>query len=175
MEAPRRRYFIAEGPDALLVKDKVLAAQKLHQALHREVMNKYKCFALFTSNSQNIVGLAYKRGHVAPVGCKLFQTAHHEGERLDVYKPLLNRKAGKLIDKDFKLAGGFSGSDLIIQAFGCNNMVASIESHALWVAVAGIVKDTIVVNIPEDDNTPAKVHACFREIKKSEFIAFTEE
>jgi hypothetical protein len=46
---------------------------------------------------------------------------------------------------------------------------------SMWVATACIMKDKLIVQVPESDEEPFTAPSSFREIKKSEYVALTEE
>jgi hypothetical protein len=174
MTNPVRRFFVAEGPEAEAMADKVLRLNREHSERLTKVKAKYKAHGLQTRDGHPI-GLLFHKDHVAPVACKVHTSHILDGQRYIEYRPLLNRKIGREMAEDFKKVGGFNFSEMICREWGVFNMVMGDKGNALWVSVAGVMDKIIVLNLVEDDAQKLEVKPFFREIKRSEFISITEE
>lgn len=95
------------------------------------------------------------------------------------YKPDQRYKAGKAIKAELKAVGAFSYSDFISKVTGVDRMVFGTMGgrQVMCSTSGGRYKDTLVFRIPVggDHSKDFTAPNGFREIKKSEFIAITEE
>lgn len=170
----RRRYFIVEGAEGEAVKETALAAQKAHRARRKAVEEKYGADGLMLSGRESRpIALLIEAGNPAPDGAKAAGRHVKDDKTYIEYQPLKNRKAGKRLAADLAAVGGFDGSEMILKTFDAVVWIAG--GNAMHVSTAGIVKETVVVQVPESDDELFTPPACFREIKKSEYVALTEE
>lgn len=170
----KRRYFVAEGDQAKALAESVLHMQKAHRDKIHALQADYKAAAVMVREMRP-TGLVIDKDFAPVPGCRA-EKYWHEGKEYKLYTPLLNRKLGKDLAKRFKDIGSFSGSDVILKHYKAVSYVIGGD-NTMWVSTAGIFNDVVVLQVPVDSrNTfePAP-DSGLREIKKSEFIALTEE
>ncbi|MCP3017468.1 hypothetical protein [Cupriavidus basilensis] len=169
----RRRYFIVEGAEGEGVKADALAMANAHRLRRLKVEKDYGADGLMLGRDSQPYALLFLEGRPAPEGTK--ETGRHteKGECYVEYRPMKNRKAGKQLAADLLAVGGFNGSDFILRRFDAGAHIPS--GRSLAVSTAGIVDGVVVVQVPESAAEPFTPPACFREIKKSEYVALTEE
>lgn len=184
MSEDKRRYFVAEGAEADQLRSDVLGKINAQRERQNELAAKYGADQVFQWNDGRVAGLVFAGGEDAPAvpeGLALDQRqANPNGGFWYLFKPAKRGKAGKAIAADLATIKGFRGSDEIVQHFKAyrGQVVGSAASRtgmAYAVSVAGIIKDTIVLSVPDVEGEPFDPPACLREIKKSEYIAITEE
>lgn len=169
-----RRYFVAEGDQAKELAERVLQIQKAHRDKIHKLQEDYKAAAVMTNNLKP-TGLVLDKDFAPVPGCRA-EKYWHEGKEYKLYTPLLNRKLGKDLAKRFKDIGTFSGSDIILKHYKAVNYVLG-DDHSMWVSTAGIINNVMILQVPVDSQNPfdPAPESGLREIKKSEYVALTEE
>lgn len=188
MEEITYKYFVAEGETVA----PVIAAAKAESSTHQErisaLLKKYEADCLWGGRREApfAIGFLWQR----PEGDYRAKPPMRENflkpevERIgDVtyacYKPDQRYKAGKAIKAELKAVGGFSFSDTISKALKVDRMVFGILDgrQVMCQTAAGQYGDKLVFRIPTggDHKDTFAAPDGFREIKKSEFIAITEE
>lgn len=184
MSDDKRRYFVVEGPEAEALKQKVLGELNKQRAEKNSLASKHGADQVFQWNDGRVAGLVYAGGDdhpETPEGLSLDQRQPNpNGGFWYVFKPNKRGKAGKAIAAEFAAIKGYRGSDEIVSHFKAyrGQVVGAASSRtgmAYAVSVAGIIKDKIVLSVPDVENEPFDAPPCMREIKKSEYIAITEE
>lgn len=175
-----KKYFVGDGVDAVLI----LTEAKEERAKHFEKVNslvaKYGADSAWGRNS--VTSLAFKcdgkpewkDGFLKP------KMERSEGVSYAIYSPDKRCKAGKTIIVDFEQVGSFNFSDFIVKKLGMSCSVFGTENGRMVRSTtqAGNYFDTMVVVFPcGGDSRPSDISIppFLREIKKSEFIAITEE
>ena len=188
MEEITYKYFVAEGETIALVMELAKAESSAHQERISTLLKKYEADCLWggSRSAPFAIGYIWER----PEGDYRAKPAMRENflkpevERSGevsyaCYKPDQRYKAGKAIKAELKAVGAFSYSEFISKATGADRMVfGTLDGRQVMCSTSGgRYKDTLVFRIPVGgdhgkDFTPPEG---FREIKKSEFIAITEE
>lgn len=177
-----RRYFVAEGPEAEAIKQKVLDTLTEQRRQHNELAEKYGADQVLRWNDGRVAGFAFKAGPgdiVERDGLKFDRRESNGDSEWLLYSPNKRSKLGKQIAADMAAIKGYSGSDEIVQHYGAYRI--SFVRHqgptgqAMAISVAGIIKGTVVLSVPVNEQEPFDPPAGLREIKKSEYIALTEE
>lgn len=171
-----RRYFVADGPDAKALIEQLLFLQKEHADRATEFLAPYgaKYFMQIDGWPSAIL---LDEGSPIPDGFKKSERQHYNGKVYDVLKPVGNTKAGREIKKRAKIVGFFKPSELICKHYGCHNQMV-YQGGSMWVAVGWPSKEKglVVISVPVSEDQPfTPLNSELREIKKSEYIAITEE
>ena len=188
MEEITYKYFVAEGETIAPVMESVKAENSAHQERISALLKKYEADCLWGGrrDAPFAIGFLWER----PEGDYRAKPPMRENflkpeiERSgDVsyacYKPDQRYKAGKAIKAELKAVGGFSYSDAISKALKVDRMVFGVMDgrQVMCSTSGGRYKDSLVFRIPVggDHGKEFVAPEVFREIKKSEFIAITEE
>lgn len=187
MEEITYKYFIAEGETVA----PVIAAAKSEGTAHQErisaLLKKYEADCLWGGRREApfAIGFLWEKPEgdyrAKPPMRENFLKPEVErsGEVMYAcYKPDPRYKAGKAIKAELKAVGGFSFSDTISKALNVSRMVFGILDgrQVMCQTSAGQYGDRLVFRIPTGgDHGEFSAPECFRKIKKSEFIAITEE
>lgn len=173
MSNVKRRYFLVEREDAKEVIEKLQAHHKTNVAARNALQKQYSCVGMMVNEYHRPVSLLYKEGAVVPVGLNYKGVRRVDGVPHMEYAPKRNIKAGKVIAAELDKVPTLNVSDTILKHYGCEEMIP--DNTSLAVATAGIIKGQIVVQHPELLDAPWTPPEGFREIKKSEYVALTEE
>lgn len=187
-EEIRYKYFVAEGEAIAPVLALAETASAEHQERISALLKKHEADCLWGGrrSAPHAIGFIWERPdgdyRSKPPMKENFLKPETEssGDTLyALYKPDQRYKAGKAIKAELKAVGGFSYSEFVAKATGADRMVFGILDgrQVMCQTSAGRYKDMLVFRIPTggdhgEDFTPPEG---FREIKKSEFIAITEE
>lgn len=182
------KYFVVEGEPA----ESVIAAAKAESSAHQEristLLKKYEADCLWGGRREApfAIGFLWQRPEedyrAKPPMRENFLKPEVERSG-DVtyacYKPDQRYKAGKAIKAELQAVGGFSFSDTISKALKVNRMVFGVLDgrQVMCQTAAGQYGDKLVLRIPTggDHKDTFIAPDGFREIKKSEFVAITEE
>lgn len=170
----KRRYFVVEAADVGAVRALVLEQEIAYLARREDFTNKHGTTHLMLGRDQRIMEILLPKDAAAPTGTRKVEDRSIDGKVWVHYKPLLNRKAGIALHDEMAAVGGFSASEIILGHYGCKRMVLG-DAHAMWVSTAGLVKNQIVIQVPENSEQVFTPPEGFKELKKSEWIALTEE
>ena len=182
------KYFVAEGETVESVLAAVKAEGDAHQARISAVLETYEADCLWGGRRESpfALGWVWER----PVGDFRAKPPMRENflkpeiERSgDVlyacYKPDQRYKAGKAIKAELKAVGGFDFSGAVSEALKVARRVFGIMDgrSVMCQTAAGQYGGKLVFRIPigGNYNTTFTPPEGFREIKKSEFVAITEE
>lgn len=179
MEKALRRYFVCEGPDTEALVARIWANQERFATAIKDLRDKYGASAVFIRNNSRATALGYP------------DSSPREGLKIDAYKtdghhlarPDRRTKVGREIEKQIKAASLKEGpSDQILShykahrhAMQSDSMSRTGMSMAISVGHPLPDKKRVTLNIPVDDGEPFDPPSEAREIKKSEYIALTEE
>ncbi|WFP48541.1 DUF5420 family protein [Methylomonas sp. EFPC3] len=170
---PEIKYFIAEGEKADRVANQGLEFANQKRKDRQEYLTEMGADAFYERERSAPTGLAFagadgseKKGFKKP-----FQV-EHESHKYWVYQPNRQTTIGKQISARLKKLATFNFSNYAVTEFSVN--VHKFDAGRLYFSVAGFYKSTLVFKIPFGDD-PVTIPPDFREIKKSEFIALTEE
>ncbi|WP_454691165.1 DUF5420 family protein [Achromobacter aloeverae] len=176
------RYFIGVGADAQALRDDVLAKVTAQRAQQRAICEKHGAPRFWAQRDGRIKGLAYvsaTRDFVPPRGMRVSGVFRSGDEYECLVLPDLRTKEGRALQRDLASITPFDGSAAIVNHYGAARHTfvphPGPTGMALTFSVGGIVKDQIVLRVPVSDEEPFEPDARLREIKKSEFIALTEE
>lgn len=191
MSDSKRRYFLAEGPKTLAMLQGILDERKRHFAARDALKEEYAADAVFVRNDCDVVALGF---NIKPVTPGLRFDGHVDGYHIAY--PHLRYKAGKELQQKLHAAsmrmpkGCRHPSDIICRFFDAARWVPVSDGNSrsgmsMAVSVAttidGWTRAVLSIPVKEDD---AKVGDEFgilanadelTEIKKSEFVALTEE
>lgn len=179
------RYFVAEGPAATAAMEAASELLEAQRARIRDCLQKYGADCLWGGRGSAPIGIGFKCAEIKPSMKENFlkpTIKRPDGERFAVYKPDQRYKAGKAIKQDLLKVGAFSYSGEIVKRLGVNREAFGVLNgqHVLAHTGAGLYGSTLVIRIPDGGHLTREqgqfVPPSFlREIKKSEFIAITEE
>jgi hypothetical protein len=188
MEEITYKYFVAEGEAVALVMETTKSESSAHQERISALLKKYEADCLWggSRSAAFAIGFLWTRPEddwrAKPPMRENFLKPEVErsGDVMYAcYKPDQRYKAGKAIKAELKAVGAFSYSDFISKVTGVDRMVfGTLDGRQVMCSTfGGRYKDTLVFRIPvggdhDKEFTPPNG---FREIKKSEFIAITEE
>lgn len=188
MELITYKYFIAEGESIAHTIAFIKTKQAAHQDRISDLLEKHGADCLWGGRRESpfAIGWIWKRpeGEYRAKPPMRENFLKPEVERSgDVtyacYRPDQRYKAGKQIKAELKAVGGFSFSDAICEAMGVDRNVFGVLDGRQVVcrSSAGACGNKLVFRIPVGGagNIPFESPDGFREIKKSEFIAITEE
>lgn len=178
-----RRYFVMskEKSSAFMAEFKQEKAPR--QEAYKHLMEKHKADTLMVSRSEfsgeRVTALAFNDEPKPRRGCKVEKIVIN-GEWCWQVTPNRRFKEGKELDRDIAAANNVEAASLFspwaIEQLKMGALVFS--SGAMHHAVAGYVKDQVVVSVPvpnpEKEEFP-EIHPDLVEIKKSQFVALTEE
>lgn len=170
----RRRYFVAEGEMAEVLKKQIHEMNLAHKKRTKEFLDEFGATLCMQHNGIPSA-ILLKDGSAIPDGFKQECKRLHDGIFYIQLKPVGNKKVGKEIKKKMLAVGTFNVSDIILKYYGCNRMIYT--SGSMWCSVGWLhsKKGIVVIQVPESDDEPYLPHETFKEIKKSEYIAITEE
>lgn len=173
-DSARRRYFIAEGPEADALREDVLKQFDDHRDRLMKFLAQYGT-AHCMQRGGCPTAILLEEPATAPEGFKQVGRHLHDGKSYIECKPIGNTKIGRSVKKQMAEVGGFSASDLITKHYRCENWVP--VGGSMWVATGWIhdAKKLVVIQVPEDEDHQFTPPPSFREIKKSEYVAITEE
>ena len=174
MTNPIRRYFLANDSEAQLLINSVIAQQDAHSKRLINFLAQFNT-QYFLANSGLPTQILLKQGSETPEGLRIDGRLTHEGHEYMKFKPLLNTKAGRSIKAKMIEVGKFNHSDIILAHYQCSASI--FTGGRIWVATAFIPcqKNLIAIQVPQNDERQYEPHPTFREIKKSEYVAITEE
>ena len=177
------RYFVAEGERAHRLMAEGLEAKQAWVDRRKALAAENGAHSLIWRRHSVPYGLVFKGGEHAQRKPGFRQPEiHREGDaKYHVHRPSLTSKAGKTLSQKLHLVGPEPNfSDAAAQEFGVDRMVAGSHPNsrtgmAVYFAVAGVIKDQLCIKVPVNDSEPLDAPPEFRELKKSEWIALTEE
>lgn len=182
------KYFVAEGETVA----SVIAAANAESAAHQErisaLLKKYEADCLWGGRREAPIAIGFvweqpeDDWRAKPPMRENFlkpEIEHSDGKTYACYKPDQRYKAGKAIKAELKAVGCFSFSDTISKALNVDRMVFGVLDgrQVMCRTAAGQYGDKLVFRIPTGggDGDTFTAPDGFREIKKSEFVALTEE
>jgi len=182
------KYFVAEGELFASVMEAAKAESAAHQARISVLLKKYEADCLWGGSryAPHAIGWIWERPEgdfrAKPPMRENFlkPDVERSGEvRYACYKPDQRYKGGKAIKVELKEVGSFSYSEYVAKATGVDRMVfGNLDGRQVMCQTsAGRYKDMLVFRIPVggDHGKDFIPPEGFREIKKSEFVAITEE
>ena len=178
-----RRYFVMSKEKSSAFMAEFDQAQAPRKEACKSLMESYRADSLMVSRSnlsgEIVQGLVFN-----------YEPEHRRGWKVEkvvlggdwCWKVTPNRrfKEGKQLDRDIRSANSVESASLFSPwAIDRLKMDAiSFSSGAMHHAVAGYVKGQVIVSVPvpstDQENFP-EIHSDLVEIKKSQFVALTEE
>lgn len=176
MNDPKRRYFICDG-DA--VEEPLTLFQidlENHRARSSKLLADLGGHYLMERRGLPI-GILLPEDSETPLGFKLEDRHAHNGATYKEFRPVRNTKLGRDIVAKMEAVGEMDASKWF---FGYFRMPVNMIIHGGYSysgsAGCDFEKRRIYLQIPVTQNhEDYEVHASLREIKKSQFIAYTEE
>ena len=178
------RYFVAEGEIAESIKAEVKAEKEAHFARLSDLIKKYGADCAWGGSRTHLSAIGYTHKEGAKPGMKEGflrpKIERSNGEEYAVYYPDKRYKMGKEIVKDLHSVGTFNFSDSVTKKLGCYcDCFGTLDGRMVRaMSAAGQYADRLVIRIPTGGDTRPRdfeIPPGLREIKKSEFIAITEE
>lgn len=181
------RYFVAEGEKAERVIKEGLEKRNAISAQRSAFVEKYGADGTCEYRHQAPHGLAFnadkcdgadKPGFLKPVRNTQDGVTYYE------YRFDKRTKVGKALIEECAGLAYFDFSTYAVREFDVSRSLIGSSSRsrtgsAMYISVAGISKGKLVFKIPEGGDErhvqQRPIPAEFRELKKSEFIALTEE
>jgi hypothetical protein len=181
-------YFVAEGEEVDVAVAAGKAGIEEHQQRISACLEKYGADALWggSSSAPGKIGYKISEDERPPMKENFLkpEIERWDGVRYAVYNPDKRYKAGKEIKKDLVSVGYFRFSRFVLDQLGvrCECFGQYEGRQVLAHAVCGLYGETLVLQIPfggdrfgKERETEWEIPSFLREIKKSEFIAITEE
>jgi uncharacterized protein DUF5420 len=180
-----KRYFIAEGPRAEKTVEEGVALIKACMVMRRAVIESNGAVNLYGRNGCAPYALVFDHQHAdrKPGFCEP-EKRIEEGETFYIHKPNKASNIGKDLAATLANVKPFSFSEFACKAFGVSHhtvgsCAGSRTGQAMYLSVAGYYAPHLVFGIPfggeGNQGKEVEIPADLREIKKSEFIAITEE
>lgn len=184
------RYFLGNAAIAKTLMTQWEATQIKAQQLIKALIEEFAADGLYREGAK-IVGLSYNSApnelKVAPEG--LAASSFFDDERhVTVHKPKRQFKTGKALQVKLdaindEMQQNPSFSKFVIKALALNHEVmGASKAHPgrtmITRSSAGVAKEQLVVLVPdggESETTFPTIPSTLKEIKRSEFIALTEE
>lgn len=179
MTNPRRRYFVADDAEAVQLIEDIKRLNNEHRERLIAFLKQYNtehCIQRRGQPTAILVVMDEARDRPEPPeGFKYTGKHYHDNRVFAEFTPVGNTKVGRAIKKQMEAVGGFSANDIILKHYAAETMVYA--GNSMWCATGWphLQKNVIVVQVPEDDEQLYTPHPSFREIKKSEYVAITEE
>ncbi|MGI4846824.1 MAG: hypothetical protein ACRYGK_01610 [Janthinobacterium lividum] len=174
MTEPKRRYFVVENADTDSLRAMVEKQRVEYRARRAALQTKYGASAMLVGNRDlRLSEFLFDTDGPFPDGTRATGKHYEDGKVYYRCRPHLTKKTGKAIWAEMCAVGGFNAGKLILGHFGIKRTVYA--ENAMWIATAGIVKDQVVIQVPESDEDLYNPPESFKELKKSEWIALTEE
>ena len=179
MEKATRRYFVCEGADAEALAEKIWADQDRLTAAMDTLRKQHQASAVFVRDNAFLAFLGFP------------DSEPREGFKIDTHKtgnhycgrPDRRTKKGREIEKQLKAASlECSPSDAIVRYYEASRWVPqddprSRSGMSMAITVGHPLRDKkrITLDVPVSDEEPFDPPPGVREIKRSEYIALTEE
>lgn len=173
-----RRYFVVEGPGAQMLINSALDERRRFLDAVAVIEEKYGACGYLTKKGCMVTGLVFDTDEPRP-GLKIKGT---QDGKYWAY-PDKRTKVGRELVKEMQRASSPKHySDMILDHYDAHRMMTiehpmSPSGMAMAMSVASVTKclTKILLSIPNEDKAPFNPPAEAREIKKSEYIALTEE
>jgi hypothetical protein len=188
MEEITYKYFVAEGANVAAVMAEARAQNTAHQERIRSLLKKYEADCVWGNNysAPSAIGFIVERTpdgtFIKPPVRENFLKPKIERSgavKYACYRPDRRYKAGKAIKDELSAIGAFNYSSYISKKLRVDRMVFGFLDgrQVACSTTAGRYGDILVFRIPVggDDKAEFAAPDGFREIKKSEFVAITEE
>ncbi len=181
------RYFVAEGDKAERVIKEGLEKVNAVRALRATFLEKHGADGTWERRHQAPYGLVFnteKCDGAAKPGYLKPERHSQDGTTYYAYRFDKRTTAGKALIEEAKGMATFDFSTFAVKEFGIYRCLTgrcdeSRTGMAMYTSAAGIHKDKLVLSIPEGGEERQEqlrpIPPEFRELKKSEFIALTEE
>ena len=178
-----RRYFVMSKEKSSAFMAEFRDAKAPRQDAYKKLMEKYQADTLMVSRSslsgERVQALVFDEEPEPHRGWKVEKVVF-DGKWSWQVTPDRRFKEGKQLDRDISATNAVDAASLFspwaIERLKMGTLVFSsgFMSHA----AAGYVKDQVVVSVPvpnpEQEEFP-EIHSDLTEIKKSQFVALTEE
>lgn len=181
MSIVKVRYFTTRGDLAnKLIQE---AKDKISDVAQRRNAFLEDCNAdAFYQNAYSIEGICTFSGVQLP-GFKKPMLTEHNGKTIFIHVPAKNTKIGKEFVKKFSALTKFNFSRSVINTYNVSSDIIGLElngdgSTCMFRSTAGFINDTILIKIPfyiDEGKQNITIPETFVEIKKSQFIALSEE
>lgn len=173
-----RRYFVVEGPGAQMLINSALDEHERFVDATAAIEEKYDASGCLIRKGHMMVGLSFSTDEPRP-GLKI--KGKQDGKYLAY--PDKRTKIGRELVREMQRASSPKHySDMILDHYDAHRMMTiehamSPSGMAMAMSVASVTKchTKILLSIPNEDKAPFNPPAEAREIKKSEYIALTEE
>ena len=170
----KRVFFLADDAEAKALNEEIFQEHEKH----RQRINAF--FAAYGAT----IGMQ-RRGFPTrvlisedseiPDGMKKDGRHFYEGKTYVNCVPVGNTKIGRAIKAEMKAVGGFDASEMILKHYGAGAMILSGGRSHHAVGYTRSPGAPITIDAPENDEYPYATPSSFRKIKRSEYIAITEE
>ena len=177
-----RRYFVMSEEKSSAFMAEFEKAKAPRQEGYKKLMEAYQADSLLVSRSnfsgESVTALLFTEEPEKCGGWKVEKTVHGDEWSWSVV-PDRRFKKGKQLASDIAEANSIQAPSLFspwaIEQLRMGSI--TFTSGAMHHAVAGFVGGRVVVSVPvpDPDQEFPEIHADLVEIKKSEFIALTEE
>lgn len=179
-----KRYFVGQGERAEKVVSDGLALANQARKKRNAYLKAVGADGFWERRNQAPFAVVNYAKEGKRLGGFLPPERHSEdGKKFWVYRPDGRTTIGKQALGTFRELATFNFSEFACSEFGVAHSVigahaASRSGMAMYSSAAGYMQKTLVFYIPFGDDKPASdpvIPADLREIKKSEYIALTEE
>lgn len=180
-----RRYFVMDKEKSAQFMERFDQLKKPFNDALKALVDEHGANDCWVSRSSfsgdRVIGLVYNTEPNEAKWLKV-EKQRHEGKHLYVVTPNRRYKEGKHLARQLEEVNSMRGRTSNFSVWACQDLEMQCEritDRCMHHSVAGFVKGQVVVSVPvpyegDEDKFPA-VHADLVEVKKSEFIALTEE
>jgi hypothetical protein len=177
MSDPRRRYFVATGPDTNTLLAKLTELYDAHRQRTSDYVAQYGAKFVWQSGGRP-EGFLVPIGTAAPPGFKKQRTVEHKGVQYDVMAPHGNGKEARAARAAADRVGYLLSSEVICQHFGVRDRMFIVGGNMSWHATgwANIEQGLATLQVPEThEDRYVPTHPELREISYSQYVAITED
>lgn len=177
MSDPRRRYFVATGPDTDAMLVKLREMYDAHAERTRQYLAHYGGKFVWQADGYPN-GFLLPEGSPVPKGFKQTRTVTHKGEKYAVMEPAGASAAAREARTMAQKVGALGSSEFICAHYGARNRMILVGGTSSWHATgwANIEKALATLQVPEKyDDRFTPTHPELREITFEQYKAITED
>lgn len=183
---PSYRYFVGNGEKAVALAKEAVDRMQRHQKACQDLRKAYGATHA-VQQYNGIAGIAVevaeqtRPNHIEGFKFKDRHVSEKPGTELHGYAPDKRTATGRKFAAEAGAIGRFDASGWLIAQLGAARYVVGYSSGsktgaAMYQSSAGTLNgDVLVLKVPVDPEDPFEPPTFLREVKKSEWIAITEE
>lgn len=173
---PRRRYFVATGPDAQALLARVEEHTDAHHERTKAYTAQYGARFIMQRNGYP-TGILLDEDSAVPEGFKFIRLIEHMGIDFMLCEPVGNTKAGRAAKAAAAKVGVQGVSEMICRHYDVYGRMFIVGGNASWhpVGWCSPKQKLVTLQVPETADDRYTPHAELREISYSQYVAITEE